>query len=60
MTVTETPQIERATANDIDLLAVFRADVGQQAFAALDQTISFTALPTIVSELGGLENSPGW
>jgi len=52
MTVTETPQAEtHQQATSIRLL--FCALMLVMLLAALDQTIVSTALPTIVSELGG-------
>ncbi|MGB3253438.1 MDR family MFS transporter [Buttiauxella gaviniae] len=54
MTVTETPQTEtQQQTTSIRLL--FSALMLVMLLAALDQTIVSTALPTIVSELGGLE-----
>jgi MFS family permease len=54
MTATETPQSEtQQQTTSIRLL--FSALMLVMLLAALDQTIVSTALPTIVSELGGLE-----
>lgn len=54
MTATETPQSE-TQQQTISIRLLFSALMLVMLLAALDQTIVSTALPTIVSELGGLE-----
>ncbi|MEV4003329.1 MFS transporter [Actinomadura sp. NPDC049753] len=56
MTATATARDERALPKGRDLYVVLGALMLAMLLAALDQTIVSTALPTIVSDLGGLNH----
>ncbi|MGW3774266.1 MFS transporter [Actinomadura verrucosospora] len=56
MTATATARDERAMPKGRDLYVVLGALMLAMLLAALDQTIVSTALPTIVSDLGGLNH----